>query len=58
MNRDVLLGSVMMIVGIVLFVPGLQASASTLWSYMLLPAAVLLTYGTYKVGTSESGRAV
>lgn len=58
MNTKVLSGAVMMLVGILLFLPGLRAGSSQLWSYMLVPAAALLTYGTYRVGVSGQGRAV
>ena len=58
MDRDIALGGVLMLIGILMFLPGLQADASLLWQAALVPAAALLTYGTYRVGTSNDGRAV
>lgn len=58
MNRNALVGGLLMLVGTVLFLPGLGTQASQLATVALLPAAALLTYGTYLVGTSEGGRAV
>jgi hypothetical protein len=58
MNRTATVGAIMMLIGIVMFLPGVQVTSSQLWAYMLIPAAALLTYGTYKVGISEPGRAV
>ena len=51
-------GAELMLVGTVMFVPGLAPQAGQLATLALLPAAVLLTYGTYIVGTSGGGRAV
>ena len=58
MDRDMAIGGVLMLAGILLFLPGLQPDASQLWQAALVPAAALLTYGTYRVGTSNEGRAV
>ncbi|MFC7137488.1 hypothetical protein [Halobaculum litoreum] len=58
MERNAIIGGVLMLVGTVLFIPGLGAQASQLATLALLPAAALLTYGTYLLGTSEDGRAV
>jgi hypothetical protein len=58
MNRDVQIGGVLMLVGILLFLPALRPDSPQFWTYVLVPAAALLTYGTYRVGTSGSGRAV
>lgn len=58
MKRKAMIGAVLMVVGTVLFLPGLLPGASQLATLALLPAAVLLTYGTYLLGTSEKGRAV
>lgn len=45
------LGFVLMAAGVVALFPGALPTASTLFSYLLLPAAVVLTLGTYLVGT-------
>lgn len=58
MNRDTVIGGVLMLVGVLLFLPGLLPDAPQLWQAALVPAAALLTYGTYRVGTSNEGRAV
>lgn len=58
MKQQAMIGAVLMVVGTVLFLPGLFTNASQLATLALLPAAALLTYGTYLVGTSEQGRAV
>jgi len=48
----------LMIVGTLLFVPGLGPGSSSLILASLVAAALLLTVGTYLFGTSESGRSV
>ncbi|ERH13799.1 MAG: hypothetical protein J07HB67_02845 [halophilic archaeon J07HB67] len=58
MDRDIAIGGVLMLAGFLLFLPGLRPNASLLWQATLVPAAALLTYGTYRVGTSNEGRAV
>ncbi|MFB6177942.1 MAG: hypothetical protein ABEI99_12530 [Halobaculum sp.] len=58
MNTKALSGALMMLVGILLFLPGLRVQSSQLWTYMLVPAAALLTWGTYRIGVSGPGRAV
>ncbi|MFC7096695.1 hypothetical protein [Halobaculum marinum] len=58
MNRNAVIGAALMIVGTVMFLPGVTSQASQLATLALVPAAALLTYGTYLVGTSERGRAV
>lgn len=58
MQRDVILGGILMLVGTVLFFPSFAPQSGQLATWALVPAAVLLTYGTYLVGTSERGRAV
>jgi hypothetical protein len=52
------MGAILMVLGVVLFLPGLRPNTAQMWTYVLVPAAALLTYGTYLVGTSEPGRAV
>lgn len=58
MNRNVLIGAVLMIVGTALFLPGLNLEFGIVAGSILVVAAALLTYGTYLVGTSGTGRAV
>jgi len=58
MENSVIIGAVLMVVGTVLFFPSLAPQSGSLASWALVPAAALLTYGTYLVGTSEPGRAV
>ncbi|WP_435124726.1 hypothetical protein [Halobaculum sp. D14] len=58
MNRQVLIGVALMIVGTALFLPSIQPLSSQLTAVALAPAAILLTVGTYLVGTSEGGRPV
>lgn len=53
-----LVGAVLMLVGAVAFLPGLLPSAGQTATLLLLPAALLLTYGTYLVGTDGTGRPV
>ena len=53
-----LVGIVLMVVGAVAFLPGLSPAAAGRTTFVLLPAAVLLTLGTYLVGTDVGGRAV
>jgi hypothetical protein len=50
-----LVGIVLMIVGAVAFLPGLSPAAGGRTTFVLLPAAVLLTLGTYLVGTDVGG---
>ncbi|CAJ52850.2 hypothetical protein [Haloquadratum walsbyi] len=57
-NRRVLIGAVFMIVGTVLLLPAVLPNIGELFTYALLPGAALLIYGTWLVGTSESGPAV
>jgi hypothetical protein len=57
-NRRVLIGAVFMIVGTVLLLPAVLPNIRELFTYALLPGAALLIYGTWLVGTSESGPAV
>ncbi len=58
MDRKSLLGAALMLVGIVLFVPGIQPTSGGLSVITLLAGTLLLTAGTYLVGTSEGGRPV
>ena len=54
-----LVGVVLMLVGVVMFLPGLMAGSGRIATLLLLPAALLLTYGTYLLGTDgASGRPV
>lgn len=58
MERQTLVGAALMVVGTLLFLPGAAPGADLLTSAGLVAAAVLLTCGTYLVGTSEDGRPV
>lgn len=58
MDKPVAIGAVLMLVGTVLFFPSLAPQSGSLASWALLPAAALLTYGTYLIGTSGEGRSV
>ena len=51
-------GIALLLVGVVLFVPGLTLGQSLLAYGILVAAAVLLTIGTYLFGTSGSDRPV
>lgn len=57
-NRRILIGAIFMIVGTVLLLPAVLPNIGELFTYALLPGAALLIYGTWLVGTSESGPAV
>ncbi|MFW6320759.1 MAG: hypothetical protein ACOC0Z_02820 [Halohasta sp.] len=51
-------GIVLIVVGGLLFIPGVSDGSSSLVLVSLVAAALLLTVGTYLVGTSEPGRSV
>lgn len=51
-------GVVLIAVGTLLFIPGAGVGSSTLILVSLVVASLLLTVGTYLVGTSEPGRSV
>lgn len=51
-DTRVLAGLALILVGSVLLVPAMLPNASTLSTYALVPAALLLTVGTWLVGTS------
>jgi hypothetical protein len=53
-----LIGVVLMLIGTVAFLPGLLPGAGRTATLVLLPAALLLTYGTYLVGTDGNERPV
>jgi hypothetical protein len=57
-DTRVLTGLALIIVGSVLFVPAVLPNASRLSTYALVPAALLLTAGTWLVGTSGDSTAV
>ncbi|GGJ13016.1 hypothetical protein GCM10008995_23570 [Halobellus salinus] len=57
-NTRVLVGIALILVGSVLFVPAILPNASTVSTYALVPAALLLTAGTWLVGTSSDSSAV
>lgn len=58
LSKTGLVGVVLMLVGALAFLPGLLPSSGQVATIALLPAALLLTYGTYLVGTDGSGRPV
>jgi hypothetical protein len=51
-------GAALMLIGALAFLPGLAPGAGQTATLALLPAALLLTYGTYLVGTDGGGRPV
>lgn len=52
MDRKMMIGGVLMLGGMGLFVPVLGPGVEGLLNLLLVPAAALLVYGTYLVGTS------
>lgn len=58
MGQQTLVGAALMALGTLLFLPGAAPNAGSLSSLGLVVAAVLLTCGTYLVGTGEDGRPV
>ncbi|WP_136590351.1 hypothetical protein [Salinigranum halophilum] len=58
LSKQGLVGVVLMLVGVLAFLPGLAPSSGQVATIALLPAALLLTYGTYLVGTDGGGRPV
>ncbi|ESP88453.1 hypothetical protein [Candidatus Halobonum tyrrellensis] len=58
MESKAMIGAALMVVGTLLFLPGLLIGVETLVMVGLVVATALLTAGTYLVGTSEKGRAV
>jgi hypothetical protein len=57
-DTRVLTGIALILVGTLLFVPAALPNASTFSTYALVPAALLLTAGTWLVGTSGDSSAV
>jgi hypothetical protein len=51
-------GLALMLIGTLAFVPALFPNAGGVASYLVLPAVVVLTVGTYLVGTNIEGRPV
>jgi hypothetical protein len=58
LSKKGIVGLVLMVVGLLAFFPGLAPGSGTIATLVLLPAALLLTYGTYLVGTDGGGRPV
>lgn len=58
LSKKGLIGAALMLIGAVAFLPGLLPSSGQAATLALLPAALLLTYGTYLVGTDGGGRPV
>ena len=57
-NTRVLAGIALLVVGSLLFLPAVAPNSSQLFTYVLVPAAALVTLGTWLVGTSEDSPAV
>lgn len=57
-STRVLAGIALIVVGTLLFVPGVLPTSAAIFTYALVPAAALLTVGTWLVGTSEDGQVV
>ncbi|WP_199174711.1 hypothetical protein [Halegenticoccus soli] len=55
-TRKGMIGLVLMIVGTLAFLPGVTPGAGM--GVLVLPAAILLTAGTYLLGTDGDGRPV
>ncbi len=58
LSKKGVVGVVLMLVGTLAFLPGMFPTTGQLATIALLPAALILTYGTYLVGTDGSGRPV
>jgi hypothetical protein len=58
LSKKGLVGVALMLVGSLAFLPGLVPGSGQTATLALLPAALLLTYGTYLVGTDGGGRPV
>ena len=57
-STRVLAGIALIIVGSLLLFPSMLPDASVIFTYALVPAAALVTIGTWLVGTSEGSPAV
>jgi len=57
-STRVLAGVALIIVGSLLLLPGVAPNTAQIFTYALVPAAALITYGTWLVGTSEGAPAV
>jgi hypothetical protein len=55
LSTRTLVGSVLIIVGSVMFAPAMGVAATEFSNILLVPATILLTAGTYLVGTDVSG---
>ena len=56
--QQTFIGAALMIIGTLLFIPGLSAGSGTFELVALVAAAVILTIGTLLIGLSEGGRPV
>jgi hypothetical protein len=52
------IGAVLIVAGVLLFLPGVSGPTNVMTLVTLAAAALLLTVGTYLFGTSEDGRPV
>ena len=57
-SKKALVGAVLMIVGTLAFLPSLVPNAGGVSVYVLAVAALVLTAGTWLLGTSGGGRPV
>jgi hypothetical protein len=57
-SKKALIGLVLMVVGTLAFLPSVLPGVSGVSVYALAVAALVLTVGTYLVGTSGGGRPV
>jgi hypothetical protein len=55
LSKKGLVGVVLMLIGTLAFLPGALPSSGQIATLVLIPAALLLTYGTYLVGTDGGG---
>jgi hypothetical protein len=58
LSKKGLVGVALMLVGALAFLPGVLPGTGRTATLVLVPAALLLTYGTYLVGTDGGGRPV
>ncbi|TQQ81352.1 hypothetical protein EGH24_07485 [Halonotius terrestris] len=52
------IGAILIVVGVLLFLPGVSGPADAVTLATLFAGSALLTAGTYLFGTSEGGRPV
>ncbi|MFB6091431.1 MAG: hypothetical protein ABEK02_00295 [Haloquadratum sp.] len=57
-STRVLAGVALLVVGSLLFLPAVFPQSAQVFTYLVVPAVALVTYGTWLVGTSEGEPAV